>query len=129
MIFGTNTTSDISKLLYVISLAVKRVKFETILKYHKWYLYQISHANLQLHLIKHILPIRLLTLTIVQLPIVALYRSLWNLRESHDNGTQLLSTGRILTSLLFQPRPQGFSLKKWVGHPFFNGKVLGTRLL
>ena len=28
-----------------------------------------------------------------------------------------------------QPRPQGFSLKKWVGpHPFFEGKALGTRL-
>ena len=27
-----------------------------------------------------------------------------------------------------QPRPQGFSLKKWVG-PFFEGKALGTRLL
>ena len=32
-----------------------------------------------------------------------------------------------------QPRPQGFSLKKWVGrekpHPFFKGKTLGTRLI
>ena len=35
-----------------------------------------------------------------------------------------------------QPRPQSFSLKKWVGreklfppHPFFKGKALGTRLL
>ena len=28
-----------------------------------------------------------------------------------------------------RPRPQGFSLKKWVGpHPFFEGKALGTRL-
>ena len=35
-----------------------------------------------------------------------------------------------------QPRPQGFSLRKWVGrekalfppHPFFEGKALGTRL-
>jgi len=26
-----------------------------------------------------------------------------------------------------QPRPQGFSLKKWVGH-FFKGKALGTSL-
>ena len=34
MIFGINTTSDVSKLLYVISRAVRRVKFETILKYH-----------------------------------------------------------------------------------------------
>ena len=42
MIFGINTTNDISKLLYVISRAVRRVKFETILKYHKWYLCQIS---------------------------------------------------------------------------------------
>ena len=35
MIFGINTTSDISKLLYIISRAVRRVKFETILKYHR----------------------------------------------------------------------------------------------
>ena len=35
MIFGINTTSDVSKLLYVISRAVRRVKFETILKYHE----------------------------------------------------------------------------------------------
>ena len=39
--FGINTTSDISKLFYVISQAVRRVKFETILKYHKWHLCQI----------------------------------------------------------------------------------------
>ena len=36
MIFGINTTSDISKLLYEISRAVRRVKFETILKYHEF---------------------------------------------------------------------------------------------
>ena len=30
--------------------------------------------------------------------------------------------------LFFQPRRQGFSLKKWVGRPFFKGKALGTRL-
>ena len=31
---------------------------------------------------------------------------------------------------IFQPRPQGFSLKKWVGreNPFFEGKALGTKL-
>ena len=29
VIFGINTTGDISKLLYVISRAVRRVKFET----------------------------------------------------------------------------------------------------
>ena len=40
-----NTTSDISQLLYVISQASRRVKFETILKYHKWYLCQISRTN------------------------------------------------------------------------------------
>ena len=34
MIFGVNTTSDISKLLYVILRAVRRVKFETFLKYN-----------------------------------------------------------------------------------------------
>ena len=42
VVFGINTTSDISKLLYVISRAVRRVKFETISKYHEWYLCQIS---------------------------------------------------------------------------------------
>ena len=45
MIFGINTTGDISKLLYEISLAVRRVKLETILKYHEWYLCQISRIN------------------------------------------------------------------------------------
>ena len=45
MIFGINTTSDISKLLYIISRAVRRVKFETILKYHEWYLSKISRTN------------------------------------------------------------------------------------
>ena len=45
VIFGINTTSDVSKLLHVISLAVRRVKFETILKYHEWYLCQISRTN------------------------------------------------------------------------------------
>ena len=34
VIFGINTTGDISKLLWVISQAARRVKFETILKYH-----------------------------------------------------------------------------------------------
>ena len=37
--------SDISKLLYVISGAVRRVKLETILKYHDLYLSQISSTN------------------------------------------------------------------------------------
>ena len=32
-------------LLYEISQAFRRVKFETILKYHKWYLWQISRTN------------------------------------------------------------------------------------
>ena len=45
VIFGINTMSDISKVLYVISRAVRRVKFKTILKYHKWYLCQISGTN------------------------------------------------------------------------------------
>ena len=44
-IFGINTTRDISKLSYVISRAVRRLKFETILKYHEWYLCQISRTN------------------------------------------------------------------------------------
>ena len=45
MIFGINTTSDISKLLYIISRAVRRVKFGTILKYHESDLCQISRTN------------------------------------------------------------------------------------
>ena len=46
VIFGIiiNSTSDISKLLYVISRAVRLVKFKTILKYHSWYLCQISRT-------------------------------------------------------------------------------------
>ena len=41
-----NTTSDISKLLYVISRAVRRVTFETKnFEYHEWYLCQISRTN------------------------------------------------------------------------------------
>ena len=34
----------------------------------------------------------------------------------------------ILTPRALQPRPQGLSLKNWVGHPFFKEKALGTRL-
>ena len=45
MIFGITTTSDILKLLYVISRALSRVIFETIWKYHVWYLCQISCTN------------------------------------------------------------------------------------
>ena len=37
VIFGINTMSDVSKLLHVISRAIRRVKFETILKYHEWF--------------------------------------------------------------------------------------------
>ena len=46
LIFGINTTSDIWKLLNVISPAVRRVKLETILKYHECYLCQMSPTNL-----------------------------------------------------------------------------------
>ena len=42
---GVNITFDISKLLYAISRAVRRVKFETILKCHEWYLCQMSCTN------------------------------------------------------------------------------------
>ena len=45
MIFGINITRDVLKLLYVISQAVRQVKFETILKYHEWYLCQTSRTN------------------------------------------------------------------------------------
>ena len=45
MIFGINAKSDISKLLYIISRAVRRVKFGPILKYHEWYLCQISRKS------------------------------------------------------------------------------------
>ena len=44
-VFAINTTGDISKLLYVISQAIRRVKNETSLKYHEWYLCQISRSN------------------------------------------------------------------------------------
>ena len=45
VIFGINTTSDISELLYVILRAPRQVKFETILKYNEWYLCQMSPTN------------------------------------------------------------------------------------
>ena len=48
VIFGINTTSDISKLLYVISrAAIRWVKFEAILKYHERYL-QYAKYHLQI---------------------------------------------------------------------------------
>ena len=37
--------SDILILLHVTSRVIRRVKFETILKYHEWYLGQISRTN------------------------------------------------------------------------------------
>ena len=52
MIFGINTTSDISKLF---SRAVGRVKFEAILKYHEWYLCEMSGKNLAIIIILFIL--------------------------------------------------------------------------
>ena len=48
VILGINTTSDISKLLYVIPPAVRRVKFVTILKYHEWCLCKISRTQIML---------------------------------------------------------------------------------
>ena len=54
--------SDITKLFYIISRAARLVKFGAILKYHEWYLCQISptiHAitclyyNLRNSVIKH----------------------------------------------------------------------------
>ena len=44
-IWHTDTTSDISKLSYIISRAARQVKFETILNHHEWYLCQISRTN------------------------------------------------------------------------------------
>ena len=46
-----------------------------------------------------------------------------------------LTGSRKTGNIRSQPRPQGFSLKKWVGwagvapHPFFEGKALWTRLI
>ena len=49
MILGINIrASDISKLSYVISRAVRQVKFETILKYHEWYHYAKYHVQIML---------------------------------------------------------------------------------
>ena len=45
VIFGINTTSDISKLLYVISRAVRRVTFETIWNITSGIYTQISGTN------------------------------------------------------------------------------------
>ena len=46
MIFGINTTRDISK-LFQISRAIKRLSI-TISKYHSWYLRQISQQIIPL---------------------------------------------------------------------------------
>ena len=43
-VWQLNTTSDISKLFYIISQAVWWVKFGAILKYHECYLCQISRT-------------------------------------------------------------------------------------
>ena len=62
VIFGIITTSGISKLFYIISRALRRVKFGAILNYHDWHLCQISHTihaitclyyNLRNSVIKH----------------------------------------------------------------------------
>ena len=43
-VWQSNTTSNISKLFYITSQAVWRVKFGAILKYHECYLRQISRT-------------------------------------------------------------------------------------
>ena len=48
--------SDISKLLYVISRAIRGVKLDLILKFHKWYLCQISHSNYAIICLYYYLP-------------------------------------------------------------------------
>ena len=50
VIVGINTISDISKLLYIISRAIRRVKFGPILKYHEWYL-QYAKYHVQIILL------------------------------------------------------------------------------
>ena len=47
------------------------------------------------------------------------WRCLYHVERQINNHSLIPST---------QPRPQGFSLKKWVAHPFFKGKALGMRL-
>ena len=42
--------SDISKLLYVISRADEGVKFETMLKYHEWYLHYVPQKVRNFHM-------------------------------------------------------------------------------
>ena len=54
MIFAINATRDISKLSQ-ISRAVRQVKFETILKYHGWHLWQISRTNHAITYTNHML--------------------------------------------------------------------------
>ena len=48
MIFGINTRCDISKLLYVISQAIRRVKFETIFWNITSGIYAIYHVQIML---------------------------------------------------------------------------------
>ena len=48
VIFGVNTTSDISKLLYLISQAARWVKFETILNFVTSGIYAKNHVQIML---------------------------------------------------------------------------------
>ena len=56
-------------------------------------------------------------------------------KQAHDQKSVTQRMRRKLAGIFcfvvnFQPRPQGFSLKKWGRpHPFFEGKALGTRLV
>ena len=46
--------------------------------------------------------------------------------SDYEFDSLIHGNGMLQGTSYFQPRPQGFSLKKWVGR---EGKALGTRLL
>ena len=94
MIFGINTTSDIKKLLYVISRAVRQVKFETILKYHEWYLCQIS---------QQILLLFVYTTTCKRFVIFTCryFKLSWNTNALSQSNCRNFSCSSITTKILF----------------------------
>ena len=100
MIFGINTTSDNSKLLYVSSRAVRRVKFETILKYHKWYLCQY-HVQIRLLFVYTTTHKRFVIF------ICSYFKLSWNTTALSQSNCRNFSCGSIMTEIFRAPNQKG----------------------
>ena len=96
-----NTTSDNSKLLYVSSRAVRRVKFETILKYHKWYLCQISRTN-QAIICLYNYPQRFVIFKCIY------FKLSWNTTALSQSNCRNFSCSSIITEIFRAPKAEGW---------------------